>query len=54
MKHCKVAMLKFDDPAADSGIQDTKTDDTSSMIECGNAKTDTGQSERPSAPGSSR
>jgi hypothetical protein len=32
MKHCKVAMLKFDDPAADDGIEDIRTEIISSMI----------------------
>ncbi|MEY4566312.1 MAG: hypothetical protein RLY14_1282 [Planctomycetota bacterium] len=54
MKHCMVAMLNFDDPAADRGIEDTKTDDTSWMIESGSENTDTCQTEGPGAPSSSR
>jgi len=54
MKHCKVAMLKFDDPVADNGIKGIRTDNTGPANASGIEKTDTGQTEGPYAPGGSR
>jgi hypothetical protein len=50
MKHCKVAMLKFDDLVADNGIKGTLTDNTGPTNTSSIEKTDTGQTEGPNAP----